>query len=333
MGDFRFRLGAFLLAFAAWAAFAGEELLKFVPAGTEYTVGVNAESLRNLSLFREMTGDGSDAGDVLAQFEKDYNLRFSDCRELLFVGGGARLRGLLAEISIPEADLARRLRSFGDRFSLEGEAGRKLYCIRTDNPAGLSATVGVAYLAPGIVLATERKYVAPYLAASAVPVEKRTARLIAPNGEPLVWSFIDVKSILAKSNRKDRDGLAGSMLKGLNTFSAELNAIGEGAFWRLDAVARCADEKSAQQLAFTVPVYLQLGASLLFSDDPVLGREFLQQVKIMPDGDRVVLELAVSRAFAERLVRYIGEQAKKRIIPPDPVPQDIRTQRPEDGRD
>ena len=335
MGRTRFRFAFFLLAFAACAAFAEESLLEFVPAGTEYVVGVNAESLRNLTLFREVTGGGAEAGEVLAQFEKDYNLRFSDCRELLFVGGGPRLRGLLAKISVPEAELARNLRRFGDRFSLEGEAGRKLYCVRADNPAagGNSVTIGIACLAPGIALATERKYVAPFLAALSSPETQRKSGVIAPNGEPLVWNYVDLKSILSKSKKKNPGTLGGGLLKGVNNIFAELNAVGDGEFWRLDATARCEDEKSAQQFAFTVPTFLHLGVSLLFSDDPVLGQEFLRQVRIMPEGKRVILELAVSRSFAERLVRYLGEQAKKRLIPPDPVPPDIRTQRPEDGRD
>ncbi len=330
---FRFIL-LFVFAFAPGFAFAGGGVVEFVPAGAEYVVGVNAESLRKLSLFRELTGERSEAGEVLTQFEQDYNLRFTDCRELLFVGGGSRLRGLLAGVSIPEAELARRLRGFGNRFSLEGEAGRRLYCIRTDNPAaGGSVAVGVTYLAPDVVLATERKYVAPFLGRSSVPAENRRLRAIAPDGDPLVWSYVDLKSILSKSKQRSSGGFGSTMFKGVNHIFAELNVIGDGEFWRLDATARCVDAKSAQQFAFAVPGFLHLGASLLFSDDPVLGREFLQKLKIMPDGNRVILELAVSRAFAERLVRYLGEQAKKRIIPPDPVPRDIGTQRSGEGRD
>ena len=293
---FRFIL-LFVFAFAPGFAFAGEGVVEFVPAGAEYVVGVNAESLRKLSLFRELTGERSEAGEVLTQFEQDYNLRFTDCRELLFVGGGSRLRGLLAGVSIPEAELARRLRGFGNRFSLEGEAGRRLYCIRS------------------------------------VPAENRRLRAIAPDGDPLVWSYVDLKSILSKSKQRSSGGFGSTMFKGVNHIFAELNVIGDGEFWRLDATARCVDAKSAQQFAFAVPGFLHLGASLLFSDNPVLGREFLQKLKIMPDGNRVILELAVSRAFAERLVRYLGEQAKKRIIPPDPVPRDIGTQRSGKGRD
>ena len=82
MGSVRFRLGAFLLVFAASAAFAGGDLLKWIPAGTEYVVGVDADSLRSLSCFRELTENGSEAGEVLAEFERNYNLRFSDCADL-----------------------------------------------------------------------------------------------------------------------------------------------------------------------------------------------------------------------------------------------------------
>lgn len=334
MGSVRFRLGAFLLVFAASAAFAGGDLLKWIPAGTEYVVGVDADSLRSLSCFRELTENGSEAGEVLAEFERNYNLRFSDCADLLFVGGGSHLRGLLAQCKVPESELARRLRNFGSRFSLEGEAGRRLYCVRAENPGGGNpVTVGAAYLAPDVVLATERKYVAPFFAALTVPAERRGSRIAGPAGEPLAWCSIDLKSILSRGRKKAPGDLGGALFKGVNLIYAEWNTIGDGEFWRLDAIARCDDGKSAQRFAFAVPTWLQLGGSLLFSDDPVLGREFLKRVRVMPDGDRVILELEIPRPMAERLIRYFGEQAKKRIIPPDPVPQDIRRPRLEGVRD
>ena len=235
---------------------------------------------------------------------------------------------------VPESELARRLRNFGSRFSLEGEAGRRLYCVRAENPGGGNpVTVGAAYLAPDVVLATERKYVAPFFAALTVPAERRGSRIAGPAGEPLAWCSIDLKSILSRGRKKTPGDLGGALFKGVNLIYAEWNTIGDGEFWRLDAIARCDDGKSAQRFAFAVPTWLQLGGSLLFSDDPVLGREFLKRVRVMPDGDRVILELEIPRPMAERLIRYFGEQAKKRIIPPDPVPQDIRRPRLEGVRD
>ena len=114
MGSVRFRLGAFLLVFAASAAFAGGDLLKWIPAGTEYVVGVDADSLRSLSCFRELTENGSEAGEVLAEFERNYNLRFSDCADLsrVIFGDSSSLKRIgveaffrcdLTEIRIPDS--------------------------------------------------------------------------------------------------------------------------------------------------------------------------------------------------------------------------------------
>lgn len=329
----RFRFGLFLLAFAVFSANAGGELLNFVPAGAEYVISVDAEALQKLTYFKNLTGSRSDARVFLEDFERNYNLRLSDCTDLLFVGGGSRLRGLLAETSVPEPELAQRLRRFGSRFSIEGEAGRKLYCLRTDESIpGNRITVGVAYLGPRAVLATDRRYIAPFLTALAVPAEQRKTPLVTPKGEPLAWGFVDVGTILA-GTKKSRADFGNAMLKGVNTVFAELNVIGDGDSWRLDAAAQCDNARNARQFALLVPAYLQVGASLLFSDDPALGREFLQQLKIMPDGSRVILELAVSRSLAERLARYLELQAKKRIAPPDPVPPDIKAQLPEGRRD
>lgn len=334
MGRIRFQFSVLLFAFAASVGYAAEKLSDFVPAGSEYAVGVNAESLRRLAPFRNMT-DETDTRDMLTHFEEDYHLRFSDCRELLFVGERARMCGLLARITVPEAELARQLRNFGDRFSLTEEAGRKIYCVRADQQiAGETVDVGVVYLAPDVVFAAERKYIAPFLTSSSAPENRRKkSRLTAPDGEPLVWSFLNVKSILANSGKRNSGKFGRAMLNGVNSVFAELNAIGDGGEWKLAAAAQCDDEESARQFALLVPVWLQLASSLLFIDDPALGAEFLGARKIVPDGRRVVLDLTMTRSFVERLAHYLGQQAKKRIIPPDPVPPDLQTRRPEDGRD
>ena len=49
----------------------------------------------------------------------------------------------------------------------------------------------------------------------------------------------------------------------------------------------------------------------------------MQQVKIIPDNDRVILELNVPKSLADRLGGFLESQANKRIAPPDPVPPGV----------
>ena len=146
MHTVRFRFGLLLLAFAAVTAAAGDALLKYIPAGTEYAVSVDADALRKLSFFKELSTN-SDAKTFLEDFERDYNIRLEDCSELLFVGGGRRLRGMLAETRLSEQALASRLRKFGDRFSISAEGGRKLYCLLSaDSIVSSRITIALTYL-------------------------------------------------------------------------------------------------------------------------------------------------------------------------------------------
>ena len=175
MHTVRFRFGLLLLAFAAVTAAAGDALLKYIPAGTEYAVSVDADALRKLSFFKELSTN-SDAKTFLEDFERDYNIRLEDCSELLFVGGGRRLRGMLAETRLSEQALASRLRKFGDRFSISGEGGRKLYCLLSaDSIVSSRITIALTYLEPQVVLATEREYIARFSPASP-PRRRRGAR-------------------------------------------------------------------------------------------------------------------------------------------------------------
>lgn len=320
MKSIRLGLGLLFLAFAAAGAAAGDALLKYIPAGTEYVVSADVDALRKLPFFRKLVeSDAPDAKAYREEFEGDHGFRIEDCSELLFVGGGKRLRGVLATTRVPERELAERFRKFGDRFSISGERGRQLYCLVTDESIPAQRrTIAVTYFEPRLVLATEREYVAPFLAGLAAPAEARARLVQAPKGGPLAWSFINVQAL--RSGKKKKNDLSGMMLNGIRTIDLNLEAVGDGSAWRLNGNALCVDEASAQMAAMQLPVFLQLGAGMLFADDPALGAEFLRQVKVVPDRDRVVLELDVPKQLAERLGTFLESQAKKRIAPPDPVP-------------
>ncbi|MDR0932404.1 MAG: hypothetical protein LBM70_05215 [Victivallales bacterium] len=321
------------LLFTATVVSAGESLLKFVPTESEYVIAVDAQSLQNLTFFKKLTNEASNGRFFLADFERNYNLRFSDCTKLLFVGVNKRLRGLLAETTLSESDLAQRFRRYGDRFSIEGESGRKIYCLDTEssNRDG-QVKIGVTYFEPQTVFAAERKHIAAFLTLNAIPAEKGKTILVTPNGEPLAWSFIDFGTFFGSTSKKRKD-FGALLFNGVRNLFAELNVYGDGDSWRIDLSAQCDNAQSARQFAFGIPSYLQLAGSLLFSDDPALGQELLKQIKFIPDGERVIGELTLSRQLAERLANYLKAQAKSRIVPPDPIPADIKAQSTKEQRD
>lgn len=323
MKSIRFGLGLLFLVFAAAGAVAEDALLKYIPSGTEYVVSVDVEALRKLPLFRSLAeSDNSDVKAYREGFENDWNLRLEDCSKLLFAGGGKRLRGMLVGTPVTEKELTDRLRGFGDRFSISGERGKPVYClVSNDSIPSQRRMIAATYLEPGIVLATEREYVAPFLAGLAVPAETRARLVRSPEGAPLAWSHINVEAL--RAGKKKKNDLTGMLLNGIRTIALKFDAVGDGAAgWRLTGDALCVDAASAQMAAMQFPMLLQLGAGMLFMDDQALGAELLKQVRIMPDQDRVMLELNVSKPLADRLGRFLESQAKKRIAPPDPgLPQ------------
>ena len=319
MRSVRIGFGLLFLASAVVCSAAEDVMLKYLPTGTEYVVSADADALRKLPFVRNLlTSGNSDLKAYRENFERDYNLRLEDCSRLLWVGGGKRIRGMLAETRIPESALAARFRRFGDRFSISAERGRKLYCLEsTDSIPAARTTVALTYLTPGLVLATEQEYIAPFLNGLTAPGSNRLRQIRAPRGTPPAWSFINVGALT--SGKKKQKSFADVMLRGVRTIEIEFQPAADGFGWRLSGIAWCRDASQAAMVSMQVPMLLQLGAGLLFADDPALGADLLRRVKIAPDRDLVRFELDVSKSLAGRLGIFLENEAKKRIAPPDPV--------------
>ena len=103
------RMAAALLAAGCMLSLAAENaLLKYIPAGTEYTVSVNLANLRALPGYAEITRM---AKDQLEMFQTQYGISPESCSRLLFAGGGRKLRGLLIETTAPGAKLGELVRA------------------------------------------------------------------------------------------------------------------------------------------------------------------------------------------------------------------------------
>ncbi len=315
MKSIRSAFGLLLLAFFAVSAVAEDVLLKFVPAGTEYVVSVDVEALRKTSLLRPLDASAAESGvdAIREEFEREHGFRLEDCSRLLFAGGGKRLRGMLVQTGVPEPVLTERLRKLGDRFSTSTDQGRTFYhLLTTDSIPDLRRTITATYLAPDVILASEHKYIGPFLLAGL----GKSPTIQAAPGKPPVWSFFDIDAMTGGKKKKKRD-IAAILLNGVRTIRVELNTM-EKSGWKITGEALCKDAASARNAAMQLPLYLQFGASVLFADDPNLATELMNQLKVTPENERVRLELNIPGELADRIRGFLESQAAKRLAPPPP---------------
>lgn len=311
------RMAAALLAAGCMLSLAAENaLLKYIPAGTEYTVSVNLANLRALPGYAEITRM---AKDQLEMFQTQYGISPESCSRLLFAGGGRKLRGLLIETTVPEAKLAELLRARPGSSTGTVE-GRKAYFLQLDaSLTGEARKIGLLYLSPEVVLATEEEYFPQFLRGLSASEELRRGLVEVPADEPPVWGCFNVASMLKKE--KQNPGImflydVRRILVGL-TFP-------EGTAAEFKADALCNNPQAAQMIAQLVPSYMALGAQFAFAENPQLGADFLKAFRYSTEGTRTTVVLTVSDDLAGKLQEF----GQSKIMPPDQVPDDVAEGQP-----
>ena len=345
---------SFLVGMAAGAGEAAGEpesaLLQFIPAGTEYVIAFDVDALRRIPAVREALesdseedGDdeeetasgGSFFGDQLAAFEDQYQVKLADCHELLFAGGGRRLRGLLIEVEKPEKELVQSLRAIhGKSYERITVRNHPIHLLSDPTLASFGASkIGLSYLGSQTVLVTEEEYLAPFFDGLNASADSRHAGVIVPEGKPIAWGYFNVGTMIARRNKKQQQtDFLGVFFRDIRSIGAKLDYPGHAdKEWRLVAIAQCADSKAAEQIQRSLPSYLMLAVNLLFAGDPELGMNLIKATNISVDGNRVTLDMEISAALATRLGDYLAAESDRRMIAPDPVPADLR-RRPEQSK-
>ncbi len=321
------RSGILLLLAVAGASLraAVPELLKFVPAGTEYLVSVNLERLREVPGLRAALESNEEAASRLSEFEKTYSLKLEDCRRLLFAGGGKRLRGMLVETELTEAELAASLAPLtGSRYSTAMAGERKIHYVTADRSVAADRIrLALCYLDAGSVLATEEPYLAHFLEGLNMDQAIRLAAVDAPSGDPVIWGFLNVRSLV--SGRKQNASLFQVFFRDLRRVVWEIAAGGEhGGALTLAAAGTCRNEQSAALLNASLPGYLAMAVNLLFAADPALSGQVMKSLTSRVEGKKVYAELKFSEELTTSVGRYLKREAERRMMPPDPVPADQR---------
>ncbi len=306
---------------------AEPELLKYLPAGTEYVIALDVDQLRKLPAAQEEGGSLENYG---AAFEDRYQLKLEDCRSLLFVGGGKRLRGVLIDLLKPENELVALLKDHGRTYEKSFVRKHTVHLVADETLVSFGASkIGLSYLDSRSVLATEQEYLAPFFDGLQANEASRRAAVSVPEGEPLAWGFCNVAAVTAKKKSKGKKaGVADSFLQNIRTVGAKLDYVGENdVCWQLQAVALCTDAKSAEMMRSALPGYLMLMTNLLMAKEPELGMELLKTMKFSAHGNKLSLDVKISAGLAGRLETFFSAGAAQLILSPDPVPADMPQRR------
>ncbi len=300
---------SFLLPLAALAEAA---LLKLVPAGTEFCL--SADLSRLPSNLKPGTGEGQLLAERVKLLEARSGLKAEECSRLLWVSGGRSIRGLLLKTTVTPEEHRKRIGS-AEGFSERMVEGKKVFTLSGDVP---DSPMALCHLEPGVLLVTEECYLVPFLNG----MGKGTCKAATPAGNPPAWCFFDSSAAFGKDKKKKVDPAAlvfGGTKQIVGRFDPQT-----GEAWKLAAVADCRDDASAAMFQQMVGTYLMMGSAFIFMNEPQLGSDLMKTVKFRKDGNQVHAELNVDEALAARLAEFLKSEAERRVIPGDPVPDDLR---------
>ena len=291
---------------------AAEELSGFFPAGAEYAVVFNTERLLELPSMRKMLdgGDGENLlADQVAAFEDCYQLTIDDCRRIAFVGGGRNLRGVLIELGKPESELEKAFLTRGGGYAKTTIRNHTVHLLVDETLGSFGASkIGLSFLSPQVVLATEEEYLTPFFDALARGTQK-----FRPGGSELGWARFNVAAMTAKYQKKKKNDFFGSTFRDIRSIGVDFNTAGTGDDgWNLRAVAECVSAEKAQQLQTVLPSCLMLAANLLLANDSDLGMKFIKATDISADGANVTLHVKISPELAERFGSYFTSESIRR---------------------
>lgn len=305
----RMVLCCLMVCFGLLCEATSNALLEYVPVATDYIVSVDLKELRSLPDYRSAVEANAAIKQQIAGMEKAYGIRLTDCSDLLFVGGGKKLRGLLCDVSISEAQFVQLLKSSGNKLTAGTFAGKRIYFLQMESSLPeLQRKLAFVYLAKNVLLATEDDYVAYFLSALK---ERRNVSL--PEGTSLMWGSISLESY--KDDLKEsQDPVAGSISRGVKRFSARLDLTGVNRReFDLTVNAECKDANHAAMMSLVLPSAALMLNNFLFLDAPKLSEEIARKIKTRVDKNRVILSLQLPEELTLRAGKHLAVAVLPRL--------------------
>jgi hypothetical protein len=302
---------------------AGSKLLNYIPVGTDGVVSIKIKQIMDVPVFKEKRTTDPELKKQWAVFEtelKKYGLNVSDLptQALIFFSKDKNLNGAVIKTSLSEKRFVEILKkeqaNRPNLYTTRKLAGKTVYVMNEkllkDNNMSVKQNnvPALTFVTADIAIISDNKTLDKVV--SSIKNNNDTVKTLmnksaSVNHNALVWLVFRNNSPAAAPQPGQRpgpmDGITGVGLS-LDFTGAKKRDLG------LDAMVSCRDANAAAGLGMQMQGLIMMGSAMAFKDNPQLGGEIGQAIKVKPNGSNVSIKISVPETLGTKLQKYIAEK-------------------------
>lgn len=350
------------VAFVASAVWAGNDLVKYVPTDASMVLRADTKKLMALPAVKKAIDDpnNKEMSEVKKTIGK-YGLRINDLADsaLLFLTPNKTKMqpdaGLLVETRVTQSDAKKLIQEAMEKqknakatMVSEKIAGKEVFVFKgnegqliSSGPMSMNGDGAMTYLAPNVALITSKVKMGDYLNSLKKTVST-TPKLLAiktsVKGKGLVWGRVNVEDFksLAGSPPPGPNGMQQpNPMEQIKTCSFSVNMGGQK---KEDLIMLfdfdCVDDQASHDLSTKMQQAILLIAAF-FQQDPQLGLELGQSIKINQNGKNILINIDLKKHVLDKLYAMMNQQAAAMggapgmpapdtEPPPAPAPKEVK---------
>ncbi|MCF6177395.1 MAG: hypothetical protein L3J71_16700 [Victivallaceae bacterium] len=306
---------------------AGGKLLDYVPAGIDGVVSISIKQIMDIPVFKEKRTTDPELKKQWAEFEnllKNYGLTVNDLpnQALIFFSQDQKLNGAVLKTSLNEKRfveiLKKEQRKQPSLYTTRKLNGNTVYVL-DDNllpKSQLSKIQGgkvpaLTFLESDIAIICEDNMLDTVVGAiknNGATVKRLLGKSADVDRNAPIWLVFRNNSPAVAPQPGQRPG----MMDGITGVGLSLDFTGaKKRDLGLNAQISCRDANAAAGMGMQLQGMVMMMSAMAFKDNPQLGGEVGQAVKVKANGSSVAINISVPEQLGEKLQKYIAEQKNR----------------------
>ena len=308
---------------------AGSKLINYIPAGVDGVVSISIKQIIDIPVFKEKRTTDPEVKKQWAEFEdglKEYGLTVNDLptQALIFFSQDQKINGAVFKTSLNEQRFVEILKKEQKKqknlYTTRKLNGKTVYILNKNNKliskSQLAKMQGgkvpaLTFLTADVAIVGEDKMLDKIIGAiktNSATVKRLLGKSVDVNRNAPMWLvFRNTKTAAPKPGQRPggmMDGITGLGLS-LDFTGAKKRDVG------LDAQVSCRDANAASGLGMQLQGMIMMMSAMAFKDNPQLGGELGQAVKVKAAGSNVAIKITITEQLGDKLQKYIAKQQAK----------------------
>jgi hypothetical protein len=297
-----------------------EDIIKYVPAGVDGIVSVDAARLVKLPHVDDLRKESENFADGWNDFElelKKYGLTKEDLpsRVVVFFKAEAedqKEAGILALTKITEAELVKLLKGNADKLTYKTEdiSGRKAFVVT--QKVEESDKVAITYLEDNLVMICDPEKAKEYFASAGKKTNEKLSTLNAKADQKSLAYVLFTQKPKDSPQEAQPNPMGGNPVDKMVSAVVGMDITGKNQKdISLKADLTCVDAASASMMATQLKTFLMI-MSMQFGGDPDLNKMFTDAVNIDQKDKIVKLDVSITETLINKLKDFSKAMKKQR---------------------